>query len=119
MQGDLDLICRARDGCDGGVGAAPGRRWSERVERLPVGRRVEGRVGKHAVVLGVLPLDEQSPLVGIPWVQARVVLLADAGTEVGHGEHAAVQGVLRIGQATAGVQAVEELPDRRGSAPSS
>ena len=75
---------------------------------------VEARVGQHGMVFGMLPLDEQPPLVRIPWVQARVVLLADAGAEVGHGEHATVQGVLRIGQATAGVEAVEELPDRRG-----
>ena len=50
MQSDLDLICRARDRCDGGVGVAPGRRWSERVERLPVGRTVDGSlVGERAV----------------------------------------------------------------------
>src|SRR4029450_1418466 len=66
------------------------------------------------MVFGVLPLDEQPPLVRIPWVQAWIVLLADAGAEVGHGEHAAVQGVPRIGQVTAGVEAAEELPDRRG-----
>jgi hypothetical protein len=63
---------------------------------------------------GCSPLDEQPPLVRISWVQARVVVLADTGSEVGHGEHAAVQGVLRMGQVTAGVEAVEELPDRRG-----
>ena len=51
---------------------------------------------------------------GISWIQARIVLLADTGAEVGHGEHAAVQGVLRIGQVTTRVQTVEELPDRRG-----
>ena len=73
---------------------------------------VEGRVGQRGMVFGVLPLDEQPPLVRIPWVQAWVVLLADAGAEVGHGEHAAVQGVPRIGQVTAGVEAAEELPDR-------
>src|SRR5215213_6222398 len=66
------------------------------------------------MVFGVLPLDEQPPLVRISWVQAWVVLLADAGAEVGHGEHATVQGVLRLGQTTAAVQAVQELSDRRG-----
>jgi hypothetical protein len=75
---------------------------------------VEGRVGQRGMVFGVLPLDEQPPLVGIPWVQAWVVLLADAGAEVGHGEHAAVQGVLRIGQVTMRVQAPQELSDGRG-----
>ena len=48
---------------------------------------VEGRVGQRGMVLGVLPLDEQPPLVGISWVQAWVVLLADAGAEVGHGHY--------------------------------
>ena len=75
---------------------------------------LEARIGQRGVILGMLSLDEQPPLVRIPWVQARVVLVADTGAEVWHGEHAAVQGVLRIGQATAGVEAVEELPDRRG-----
>jgi hypothetical protein len=75
---------------------------------------VEGRVGQRGMVLGVLALDEQLPLVGIPWVQAWVVLVADAGAEVGHGEHAAVQGVLRIGQVTTRVQALQELSDGRG-----
>jgi len=75
---------------------------------------VEGRVGQRGMVFGVLPLDEQPPLVGIPWVQAWVVLLADAGAEVGRGEHAAVQGVLRIGQVTMRVQTLQELSDGRG-----
>ena len=75
---------------------------------------VEARVLQRGMVFGVLPLDEQPPLVGIPWVQAWVVLLADAGAEVGRGEHAAVQGVLRIGQVTMRVQAPQELSDGRG-----
>ena len=53
VQGDLDLIHRAPDRCDGGLGAPPGRRWSERVERLPVGREVDGlSVGERAVQVG-------------------------------------------------------------------